>query len=251
MSDSEQVAIEGLRSELLVDLIAYLRELVREGSMRQDLASTAETEARRVMNRVASAHDFTAAVKELRTGWRAIPLLDAWVGSKALTVAAFQVIAENQDEILSDLKATAEASRQAAAAKPLSHVFLREDLGLQVLYGIFESALLSPSFHEDNRLRIEDGGTGCWLFIADDLMRFACWYSTRTSVSQEAKLRNANLVNENRRIVRASVDEDGDLALDWYVSLQGGLTKHQIVSSGKSFLAAVRAALAVVEEILS
>jgi hypothetical protein len=102
-------------------------------------------------------------------------------------------------------------------------------------------ATLDP---ESGELRIKDGYT-CFMRPDTDgrLIALYAIFKTQPSAMQSDKLEYVNRVNDKVKLIRASVMADGRYYFDYYLAVDGGITKKAIVLATRRFLGTLETAM--------
>ena len=123
-----------------------------------------------------------------------------------------------------------------------------KEVSSHVLQELFDEAYLDTTLDSDGDLRVEEDGLGCYVLPVNEGRRIkllTVWQARNGSTP--AKRRDfANRVNETIVSVRASISEPDDLVFfDYYIPVEGGITKKAIILATKHFLTVQK--LAVLE----
>lgn len=120
-----------------------------------------------------------------------------------------------------------------------------EEVSSASLKQLFDEAYMEASIDSDGDVRIKDKYS-CFLRPDSDGKMIAIYaiFGANASAEAVAKLEFVNRVNDQVKLIRASVMGDGRYFLDYYISLDGGITKRALVLAARRFLSCVEAALA-------
>lgn len=114
----------------------------------------------------------------------------------------------------------------------------------------YEQAYLDVTFDDERQfIRIkEEVIARAHLSEAKDRLQLVALYGVRDDASRAERLELANRVNENYVLVRAGVDDDGDLWFDYAIYLKGGVTTKALVQATRAFLSIVPKAVGECDE---
>ena len=109
---------------------------------------------------------------------------------------------------------------------------------------LFEDAYMETSLDTDGDVKIKDGYT-CFLRADPDgrLIALYAIFGANPAAMQPAKLEYVNRVNDQVKLIRASLMNDGRYFFDYYIPVEGGITKKAIVMAARRFLGCVKAAM--------
>ncbi len=113
-----------------------------------------------------------------------------------------------------------------------------------MLLQLFQDAYMDASLDDDGDIKVKED-YAMYVYPADDgrTVRLVIYFRAAEGAAPEAKLAYVNRVNDTVLMVRATLLEHGSYAFDYYISVQGGITKQAIVFAAKRFLTTVRSAL--------
>lgn len=119
-----------------------------------------------------------------------------------------------------------------------------EDVSKDMLQELFESAYMETSFDSDGDLRVKETYS-FWVLPHNEgkQIRLMSQFRAKPESSLSDRLSFVNTVNEELVVIRASMDEDGDFGFDYYIPVDGGITKRAIVMAAKFFAALIEAAV--------
>jgi hypothetical protein len=132
-----------------------------------------------------------------------------------------------------------------------------EDMSKDTLFSLFESAYFSEVGRDSDNdilVRVSDTSFPFYVLPSEDGRRIqfrSANLPAKPGVLEDTLLRLANSINRDLVIVRASVFERKEglaLYLDWYVSVEGGVSKRAIVMAVKLFSDVLVAAIRKDEE---
>ncbi len=119
-----------------------------------------------------------------------------------------------------------------------------DDVSAEALKQLFEDAYMEVSLDSDGDVRIKDGYT-CFLKPDTDkrLVVLYAIFGAKPEAELAAKLEYANRVNDQVKVVRTSVMADGRFYFDYYIPVEGGITKKAIVLATRRFLGTLESAM--------
>jgi hypothetical protein len=120
-----------------------------------------------------------------------------------------------------------------------------ESMTVPALKAMFDAAYLETSIDSDGDLVIKDGYR-CFLRPDPDgrLLAACSIFGAKEGASPAAKLEYVNRVNDQVKLIRASVMKDGRYFFDYYVPIEGGITKKAAVLAVRRFLSCLASAMA-------
>ena len=120
-----------------------------------------------------------------------------------------------------------------------------EGMTAESLKVIFDEAYMETSIDSDGDLVIKDGYR-CFLKPDPDgrLLAACSIFGAADGASPQAKLEFVNRVNDQVKVIRASVMKDGRYFFDYYVPVEGGITKKAVVLAVRRFLSCLSSAMA-------
>lgn len=127
-----------------------------------------------------------------------------------------------------------------------------ENLSLQLLKDLFKSAYFTVEPMERNVLRVREGNININVAIDENNKRyihFASLFLISKQATHAQRVEYINRVNQMLIFVRAEITSSGsgeELAMfDYFLWVEGGVTKLNIVSAFKEFAETVRAAVSL------
>jgi hypothetical protein len=119
-----------------------------------------------------------------------------------------------------------------------------QDVNSEALKQLFEDAYMEVSVDSDGDVRIKDKYS-CFIRPDTDGKMIVAYaiFGANPGASQPGKLDFVNRVNDQVKVIRASVMSDGRYFLDYYIPVDGGVTKRAIVMAAKRFLSCIDAAM--------
>ena len=117
-----------------------------------------------------------------------------------------------------------------------------KDISRDALYELFNSALMNVSIDSDGDIRVDET-YGCWVFPQPDgrYVRLMSQFRANEGASLPDQLAFANKINDELRLIRAYIKENGGFGFDYYIAVEGGITKRNIVSTTRGFLSLLEA----------
>jgi hypothetical protein len=123
-------------------------------------------------------------------------------------------------------------------------ILFPSDIDVSELQQLFEDAYMDASIDEDGDLTIEDEYR---CFLRPDLdgrmLAAGAIFGARSSADERARLRFVNRVNDGLMMIRASLTSDGRFYFDYYIPVEGGITKKAVVVAVRRFLSYLAAAM--------
>ncbi|MEI6776472.1 MAG: YbjN domain-containing protein [Chloroflexales bacterium] len=129
-------------------------------------------------------------------------------------------------------------------AHPADELLYPNDVNTESLYALFISAYMNVYRDDVGDVYLKDGYT-VWVFPqkAGAQIRLMAQFRAAEGSERLAKLEYANLINDQLKLVRAYVDSDEDVGFDYFIPVEGGITKRNIVLSTRTFIDFIRTAL--------
>jgi hypothetical protein len=118
-----------------------------------------------------------------------------------------------------------------------------EGINLGALKKIFEEFYMEVSVDTDGDLIVQDTHR-CYLRPDPDgrLILIYAIFGANPSAAQADKLAYVNHVNDQVKLIRASVSANGKFYFDYYLSVEGGVSKRSIVMAVRRFFSCLRLA---------
>lgn len=119
-----------------------------------------------------------------------------------------------------------------------------DEMTVEALKKIFDDAYMETSIDSDGDLVVKDGYR-CFMRPDQDgrLLAACSVFGAKEGASQQAKLEFVNRVNDQVKLIRASVMDDGRYFFDYYIPIEGGITKKCAVLAVRRFLSCLRSAM--------
>lgn len=113
-----------------------------------------------------------------------------------------------------------------------------KDISPDFLLELFNAAYMNVSFDDDGDVRVEEN-YGCWLFpqFNGRYIRLMSLFRPNPDALLPERLNFVNKVNDEMVLIRAYLKEDGGFGFDYYIVVEGGITKRNIVTTTRNFLA--------------
>ncbi len=120
-----------------------------------------------------------------------------------------------------------------------------ENATTDLLMEIFERAFMEVVLDEDGRgIRVnEDVRARVFLNEASDRLQIGALYGIKDDAQRIDRLELANRINDRYAVIRAAIDDDGDLLFDYCILLRGGVTKKAVVQTTRTFMTLVTRAV--------
>jgi hypothetical protein len=113
-----------------------------------------------------------------------------------------------------------------------------ENLSKELLYGIFDSALMDVSYDTDGDVLVKEG-VKCCVLVNKERIKLLAIFGTKQA-SRNELLRCVNSINEKYIVVKAYIPSDPDrnvLYFEFDILVKGGITPKNLVFSVKRFCA--------------
>lgn len=125
-----------------------------------------------------------------------------------------------------------------------------EELSLETIQGLLDSAFLQTTPGRHNDIIVDDGGmrTVIKLDLERGLLSYYSVWRLKESRPEIEKLRFVNRLNDRIIIVRFSLTDAGTLWCDYQIDLDPGISPFAIVHTYKEFTRIVKGALARMDE---
>jgi len=111
-----------------------------------------------------------------------------------------------------------------------------QDISKEMLHSLFTDAYMDASFDSDGDLMLEERYR-LWVLPHPEgsQIRVMSLFRANPSSSLSDRIAFANSVNDDLVVIRAYVREDGSFGFDYYIPVEGGTTKRNIVMATKLF----------------
>ncbi len=113
-----------------------------------------------------------------------------------------------------------------------------DSVTIEEIRDVYEQAYLDAVLDEDKRqIRLrEEVLARVFLSESRERLQLVAYYGIKADAPRADRLELVNRINENYVLIRAGIDDDGDLWFDYCVLLKGGVTKKAIVQATRVFL---------------
>ncbi len=113
-----------------------------------------------------------------------------------------------------------------------------DSVTIEDIRDVYEQAYLDAVLDEDKRqIRLrEEVLARVFLSESRERLQLVAYYGIKDDAQRVDRLELVNRINENYVLIRAGIDDDGDLWFDYCVLLKGGVTKKAIVQATRVFL---------------
>ena len=113
-----------------------------------------------------------------------------------------------------------------------------DNVSAETLRDIYDQAYMDVTLDEEHGLiRIREELTArAHLSESRERVQLLAVYGLKDEAQRIDRLELVNRINENYVLIRAGIDDDGDLWFDYYILVKGGLTKKAIVQATRAFL---------------
>lgn len=126
----------------------------------------------------------------------------------------------------------------------MPELVMPDDITVDLLKALFDSAYMTTKIDSDGDLYVKDD-IGCYVLPtkSKERIQLMSLFSAEPGSSDGAKLAFANRVNDLITTVRVSVNKKGGFTFDYYIPIEGGITRKAIVLATKFFLGAIAAGI--------
>ena len=113
-----------------------------------------------------------------------------------------------------------------------------DNVSIEMIRDVYEAAYMEVTLDDEKKqLRIrEEVLARAFLSESKERLQLVAYYGVKDDAQRIDRLELVNRVNENYVLIRAGIDEDGDLWFDYTILLKGGVTKKAIVQATRVFL---------------
>lgn len=113
-----------------------------------------------------------------------------------------------------------------------------DNVSIELVRDVFEQAYMDAALDEEKRqIRLrEEVVARVFLSESKERLQVVAYYGIKEETDRLDRLELVNRINENYVLIRAGIDDDGDLWLDYCVLLKGGVTRKAIVQAVRVFL---------------
>jgi hypothetical protein len=119
-------------------------------------------------------------------------------------------------------------------------VVTQDQITIPMLKSLFDAAFMETSIDSDGDLYVK-GDTGCYVMPtkSKDRIHLLAQFRADEKSSKQARMELANRINYEMSTVRAYLNDKGNLVFDYYIPVEGGITKKAIVLATRFFLSVV------------
>jgi hypothetical protein len=119
-----------------------------------------------------------------------------------------------------------------------------EGISTDALKALFEEAYMEVSVDTDGDLIVKDNYR-CYLRPDQDgrLISIYAIFGANEAAAEADKLAYINRVNDQVKLIRASVSANGKFFYDYYLSVEGGISKRSVVLAVRRFFSCLGSAL--------
>ena len=113
-----------------------------------------------------------------------------------------------------------------------------DNVSVEMLRDLYEAAYMDVTLDEEHgmiRIR-EELAARAHLSESKERIQLLAVYGVKEEAQRIERLELVNRINENYVLIRAGIDDDGDLWFDYCILVKGGLTKKAIVQATRAFL---------------
>lgn len=131
-----------------------------------------------------------------------------------------------------------------------SELVTPETVSLESLRDLFDAAMMDATLDEDNgsiRLK-EDIMCRVSLHESKERIGLIAFYGIKEDAQRIDRLELVNRINDQFLMIRACIEDDGDLCFDYTIVLKGGVTRKQIAHSARNFIKLVPKAVSECDE---
>ena len=113
-----------------------------------------------------------------------------------------------------------------------------DNASIELIKDVYEAAFMDVALDDEKKqLRIrEEVLARCFLSESKERLQLVAYYGIKDDAQRIDRLELANRINENYVLVRAGIDDDGDLWFDYTILLKGGATRKALVQATRVFL---------------
>ena len=113
-----------------------------------------------------------------------------------------------------------------------------DNVSVEMLRDLYDAAYMDVTLDEEHGvLRIrEELADRAHLSESKERIQLLAVYGVKEEAQRIERLELVNRINENYVLIRAGIDDDGDLWFDYCILVKGGLTKKAIVQATRAFL---------------
>jgi hypothetical protein len=115
-----------------------------------------------------------------------------------------------------------------------------ELITIPMLKSLFDAAFMETSIDSDGDLYVK-ADTGCYVMPtkSKDRIHLLAQFRADEKSSRQARLELANRINYEMSTVRSYLNDKGNVVFDYYIPVEGGITKKAIVMATRFFLSVI------------
>lgn len=133
---------------------------------------------------------------------------------------------------------------------PHAELVTPDTVSLELLRDLFDAAMMDATLDDENgsiRLR-EDILCRVSLHDSKERIGLIAFYGIKEDAQRIDRLELVNRINDQFLMIRACIEDDGDLCFDYTIVLKGGVTRKQIAHSARNFIKLVPKAVSECDE---
>ena len=113
-----------------------------------------------------------------------------------------------------------------------------DNVSIEMVRDVYEAAYMEVTLDDEKKqLRIrEEVLARAFLSESKERLQLVAYYGIKDDAQRIDRLELVNRVNENYVVIRAGIDDDGDLWFDYTILLKGGITRKALVQATRVFL---------------
>ncbi|MGL6073744.1 MAG: YbjN domain-containing protein [Fimbriiglobus sp.] len=119
-----------------------------------------------------------------------------------------------------------------------NEIITPDNVTIEEIAKLYDAAYMDATLDEEHgiiRIR-EELMARVHLSESKERLQIIAFYGLKEDAQRIDRLELVNRINENYVLIRAGIDDDGDLWFDYCVLLKGGVTKKAIVQATRVFL---------------
>lgn len=123
-----------------------------------------------------------------------------------------------------------------------AEVILPEDINVELLKAVFDAAFMQTSIDQDGDLHVKDPGSiGCFVLPTKSRTRIhlLSLFKTKARATAQDRMAFAHRVNSQWDVVKAIAKDNGGVAFEFDLWVEGGVTKRNVVWAVKQFISTV------------
>ena len=125
-----------------------------------------------------------------------------------------------------------------------------DSVNIEEILEIYESAYLDVALDEESeQIRLkEEVIARAFLSESRERLQLVAYYALKDDAQRIDQLELVNRINDNYVLIRAGIDSENDLWLDYTILLKGGVTRKAIIQATRIFLMLVPRAVTECDE---